>query len=178
LTLGKSGSFTAGYTEALGRLISTSLRSGIKPEMIIKQMQGIRTSTPTLNKGMIVYSVPDAVAKIIKKYLEEKANQITLIPTTIEPVAANSMEEEHGFLESKPAVETLVEIANEEIKVATPAKPLENSFVNLEMSKSEEKKYSRQNNFGDLLECPECGSDLEYAEGCILCRSCGYSKCG
>ncbi len=26
--------------------------------------------------------------------------------------------------------------------------------------------------------CPECGSTLEYESGCVLCRMCGYSKCG
>ncbi len=26
--------------------------------------------------------------------------------------------------------------------------------------------------------CPECGSLLHFAEGCMICRSCGYSKCG
>ena len=26
--------------------------------------------------------------------------------------------------------------------------------------------------------CPECGSRLEHEGGCVLCRSCGYSKCG
>ncbi|MBI4320454.1 MAG: vitamin B12-dependent ribonucleotide reductase [Chloroflexi bacterium] len=27
-------------------------------------------------------------------------------------------------------------------------------------------------------ECPECSSLIEYVDGCFLCRSCGYSKCG
>ena len=26
-------------------------------------------------------------------------------------------------------------------------------------------------------ECPECGSLLEVAEGCVVCRGCGYSRC-
>ncbi|MBI5179572.1 MAG: vitamin B12-dependent ribonucleotide reductase [Nitrospinae bacterium] len=25
--------------------------------------------------------------------------------------------------------------------------------------------------------CPDCGGSLEYAEGCMTCRGCGYSKC-
>ena len=26
--------------------------------------------------------------------------------------------------------------------------------------------------------CPDCGSVLHYGEGCLMCRSCGYNKCG
>jgi len=26
--------------------------------------------------------------------------------------------------------------------------------------------------------CPECGNTVEHEGGCMICRSCGFSKCG
>lgn len=186
LTIGKSGSFTAGYTEAIGRLISMALRSGVKPEIVIKALQGIRTSTPTFNKGMIVYSVPDAIAKTLKKHIDEKKNQISMLKVeeTIATPTPSSSAKAPTSIEAEN--EVLEKIEKEERNEATKieAKPVEkvapapNPVTIPTTPKVVEKAYTKTNSHGDLFECPDCGGDLEYAEGCILCRSCGYSKCG
>jgi ribonucleoside-diphosphate reductase alpha chain len=35
-------------------------------------------------------------------------------------------------------------------------------------------------NAGDTFmgTCPDCGSQLEFAEGCVKCHVCGFSECG
>jgi ribonucleoside-diphosphate reductase alpha chain len=35
-------------------------------------------------------------------------------------------------------------------------------------------------NSGDAFigTCPDCGSQLEFAEGCVKCHVCGFSECG
>jgi ribonucleoside-diphosphate reductase alpha chain len=46
--------------------------------------------------------------------------------------------------------------------------------------RAEPGKTTKQNyvDKGDVCpECPECGSMVEYVEGCVVCRTCGFSKC-
>ena len=46
--------------------------------------------------------------------------------------------------------------------------------------KTEVKVYQSRgtgNSEGTCPQCPECGEMLEFAEGCVVCKSCGYSKC-
>ncbi len=33
-------------------------------------------------------------------------------------------------------------------------------------------------NLNAMQDCPECGSTLEHEGGCVICRNCGFSKCG
>lgn len=40
------------------------------------------------------------------------------------------------------------------------------------------KAYGSDNLMNVCPECPECGSMVSFAEGCVVCHSCGFSKCG
>ncbi len=64
--MGKTGGCASSQIEAAGRLISLALRSGIKPEAIVKQLVGIRCPSPTWQNGKMVLSCSDAMAQVLK----------------------------------------------------------------------------------------------------------------
>jgi ribonucleoside-diphosphate reductase alpha chain len=70
-TIGKSGRSTAAKAEAVGRLVSLALRSGVKVGDIVKQLKGIGGEYPVFQPGGLVLSIPDAIARILeKRYLK------------------------------------------------------------------------------------------------------------
>lgn len=70
-SIGKSGYSTMADAEAIGRLISLALRSGVTSEKVIDQLKGIGGSEPIFTEGGLVQSIPDAIAKILERYLGE-----------------------------------------------------------------------------------------------------------
>jgi ribonucleoside-diphosphate reductase alpha chain len=43
--------------------------------------------------------------------------------------------------------------------------------------KENEKRINNLKFLGTCPQCPECGEMLVVNEGCVLCNSCGYSRC-
>jgi ribonucleoside-diphosphate reductase alpha chain len=75
-TIGKSGRSTTAKTEAIGRLASLALRSGIKVNEIVTQLKGIGGEHPVFQNGGLVLSIPDAIARVLeKRYLSGGAAQ-------------------------------------------------------------------------------------------------------
>jgi len=77
-SMGKAGGFFATETEAISRLISLALRSGISPEAVIKQIKGIRGPLPSWNEGQMILSLPDAIGQIIEKHLKKEQPKLDL----------------------------------------------------------------------------------------------------
>jgi ribonucleoside-diphosphate reductase alpha chain len=65
--IGKAGGCAICQGEAICRLVSLGLRSGIKPERIIKQLHGIRCPSPIWYEGNQILSCPDAIAQTLKE---------------------------------------------------------------------------------------------------------------
>ncbi|HWS14622.1 MAG TPA: TSCPD domain-containing protein, partial [Candidatus Methylomirabilis sp.] len=131
--MGKAGGCAASQSEAIGRLASLALRSGVQPGMIIKQLKGISCHLPSWGgNGGKILSCADAVSKAIEWYLE---NFEAMFPGFPKPVA-----------EAAPNAAKRSALPSSEEEIARGA-------------------------------CPDCGSQVERQEGCLKCRSCGFSEC-
>ncbi len=141
MSLGKAGGALMADVEAIGRLLSLGLRSGIPLAEIYRQLRGISSDRVIGLGPNKVMSVPDAVGIAIEKYLQEQQGvQQELLPDDT--------------------------TQSEMVEVAQPV------TMGAEQMTME---GMRQTLTGA---CPDCNSQLEYAEGCVKCHVCGYSECG
>ncbi len=149
INIGKSGTDSAAFAEALGRLVSGWLRSAIDPnkalEEIAYQLQGIGGSVSIGFGANRVSSVPDAVAKILFNELE----------------LTKKMEEYGTKLIDGTPSDMQEQLFSEE-KIEEPAEVFAEKTVSLK----------------NASVCPECNNlTLMEIEGCIKCQNCGYSRC-
>ncbi len=129
MSMGKAGGCAMSQLEAIGRLLSLALRSGIDTNSIIEQLRGIRCPSPSWEKGGRIFSCSDAIARVLDRIIVESKSKAA-IPAQAEAVSAD---------------------------VPKAAKAKTENIVGV---------------------CPDCGGALWHVEGCMVCKSCGYSKCG
>jgi len=146
ISLGKAGAPLMADVEAIGRLISLSLRSGIPMAEIHRQLRGISSDRVIGLGPNKVMSVPDAIGIAIEKWMQEKH----------EGVQQELLAGTQGV--GAPAV-------------ARPVAPSPDAGG----TQSLHTDLHAPNLLGA---CPDCGSQLEFAEGCVKCHVCGYSECG
>ncbi|UCC61394.1 MAG: vitamin B12-dependent ribonucleotide reductase [Dehalococcoidia bacterium] len=66
--LGKAGGCASAQLEAITRLISLALRSGVEAESIIKHLKGIRCPSISWDRGHAILSCPDAIAGVLERH--------------------------------------------------------------------------------------------------------------
>jgi ribonucleoside-diphosphate reductase alpha chain len=72
-TLGKAGGSAFAHAEAMGRLMSLALRSGVPITALRDQLRGISSDRAVGVGPNKVLSAPDAIGQAIERYLEEQA---------------------------------------------------------------------------------------------------------
>ena len=73
VTIGKSGHSVTAKAEAIGRLVSLTLRSGIDVREVVGQLKGIGGEHPIFQKKGLLLSIPDAIAWVLEnRYLKGK----------------------------------------------------------------------------------------------------------
>ena len=76
--IGKSGFATMADTEAICRLISLLLRSGVSIDLVIRQLQGIGGGPTSYSEGRKITSIPDAIAQVLHSYASQVKEESTL----------------------------------------------------------------------------------------------------
>jgi ribonucleoside-diphosphate reductase alpha chain len=72
-TIGKSGHSITAKAEAIGRLVSLALRSGVDVRDVVSQIKGIGGEHPVFQKKGLLLSIPDAIAWVLEKnYLQDR----------------------------------------------------------------------------------------------------------
>ncbi|MBQ2662056.1 MAG: vitamin B12-dependent ribonucleotide reductase [Clostridia bacterium] len=147
--LGRAGGCPS-QSEATSRLISTALRSGMDVNSIIEQLKGIRCHSTLRQRAVNGNIKVLSCPDAIGKVLEKV-------------VKIKEMEDAQ---KAKTQQILPIEKSENEEEVRIPHAEVPD-MENAEVSETVK---------GDA--CPECGSAVEHESGCMICRNCGFSKCG
>ncbi len=143
MSLGKVGGALMADVEAMARLVSLALRSGIPMAEVYRQLRGISSDRAIGFGTNKVLSVPDAVGIALERYMADKQGiQQDLLGPSESTVGS-----------ATPSAAMPVTRANQQMMLSGMAETLTGA-------------------------CPDCGSGLEFAEGCMKCHVCGFSECG
>jgi ribonucleoside-diphosphate reductase alpha chain len=168
LTLGKAGGSAMADAEAMGRLISLALRSGIPLMEIHKQLRGISSDRAVGLGSSKVLSVPDAIGIALEEWWRDRISgvqqEIPLGPGGVPRISQ--------------AVEQVTDDQLSGVGSTPPSGVSGLSGGGGASGQAEMELSGYDSGQAFMGTCPDCGSQLEYAEGCVKCHVCGFSECG
>jgi ribonucleoside-diphosphate reductase alpha chain len=171
--IGHSGGFTNSFTEALAKVISTALRSGVDPEEVVDELCGTRSPKVAWDKGEQIQSIPDAIGTALRRYLDDEVDKTYPDQTTLDETAdAETPEPDGGATASGRSDGGAASDAS-----GASSEPSSDGGPPAAEAAREDATQDLIDK-GESPECPECGSmQLYYSEGCKTCEGCGWSEC-
>ena len=168
--IGHSGGYTNSFTEALAKVISTALRSGVDPDEIVDELQGTRSPKVAWDKGEQIQSIPDAIGTALRRYLDDEIDKG--IPQQ------QSLDDVENDLASEPTSQTDGGAAIDVETVADGVVDNGSDAPSGPEASDTDDAMQELIEAGESPECPDCGGmNLYYSEGCKTCESCGWSEC-
>ncbi|MFB6094209.1 MAG: adenosylcobalamin-dependent ribonucleoside-diphosphate reductase [Halanaeroarchaeum sp.] len=169
--IGHSGGFTNSFTEALAKVVSTALRSGVDPQEIVDELKGTRSPKVAWDKGEQINSIPDAIGTAMERYLADEVDKPYPRQETLDDVV-----EEHGDVAAQDRETDGGSAAATDSVGGSQTAGAEAADARSDGAQADDTQSLIE--AGESPECPECGSmDLYYSEGCKTCQSCGWSEC-
>ena len=132
-------------------MISLALRSGIPLPAVHRQLRGISSDRAVGLGPNKVMSLPDAVGLALEEWMKAK----------------------QGVQQELLAPSALTETPTMTNAPVTGAAVLSTAGDGAQFEAA-----SGSNGQAFIGTCPDCGSQLEFAEGCAKCHVCGFSECG
>ncbi len=168
---GKAGGCPS-QSEATARLCSVALRSGMSVREVCSQLKGIRCPSTIRQPGMSCTSCPDAIAKVVMKvndyieaYKSDPTARLVAEPVTpAKPAAADTTGDMAGGTPADSPLPAGPEPFRAAVLAHTAARPTASGAA---ADAALEKGI-----------CPDCGAAIEHEGGCVICRNCGFSRCG
>jgi ribonucleoside-diphosphate reductase alpha chain len=156
-------------SEATSRLVSIALRSGIDAKSIVEQLKGIRCPSTIRQKDLKVMSCPDAIGRLIEKVLKLQ-NGNGNGNGSHSGNGEDDLEEISGINAENAPRPTA--------KCDTECSACSIKDVCMDPEKDAPADRYEEVNTARITKCPECGKGVEHEGGCVICRHCGFSKCG
>ena len=161
--IGNSGGFTASFTEALAKTISTALRSGVDPHEIADELQGIRSPKVAWDKGEQINSIPDAIGTAMRRYLDDEIDKGYPQQQRLSEAAEGRPEETADAPETDGGA-------------AIDAGPATGNNVDVGPVETPASGAGSSDGTQELLDAGE-SMTVYFSEGCKTCESCGWSEC-
>jgi ribonucleoside-diphosphate reductase alpha chain len=162
LNLGKAGGSAMADAEAIGRLVSLALRSGISLQEIHRQLRGISSDRAVGLGPNKVLSLPDAVGIALEQWWRDKQGVQTDLLAG-------------GAVAGSPSP---VSAMMPPVSTPTAGVPIARAPMSNGAEQMQPIEFGSGHGEVFMGTCPDCGSQLEFAEGCVKCHVCGFSECG
>jgi ribonucleotide reductase alpha subunit len=182
--IGNSGGFTASFTEALAKTISTALRSGVDPDEIANELKGIRSPKVAWDKGEQINSIPDAIGTAMRRYLDDEIDkpypQQQRLSESVDEARTGDRSTDGGAAVEQPDGTTGPDVDDAESSANPALDPDPDPALDPDPAPGADADDATQEliEAGESPECPECGAlSLYYSEGCKTCQECGWSEC-